>query len=143
MTKPKASKHSMLVEQIGDEVVVLDQQRMQAHRLNRTAALVWRHCDGTKTISDMVSILKDQQIQVADENLVWLSLDQLNAASLLEERIDRPMEQIRTSRRTFVRKVGAVGVLAIVLPAVSSMIVPTPAQAQTCIGATGPTGVTG
>jgi hypothetical protein len=139
MIQPRASKNSILVEQIGDELVILDQQRMKAHRLNRTAAIVWRNCDGTKGVSDLAQILKSEQIEVADENLVWLTLDRLDAASLLEQRMDQVPGQIRTSRREFVRKVGMVGVLSVVLPVVTSMIVPTPAQAQTC-GVTGPTG---
>jgi hypothetical protein len=142
MVKPKANQNNVSVEQVGDELVILDQETMRAHSLNSTAAAVWRHCDGTKTIPDLAQILRSEQIQVADEDLVWLSLDRLSAVGLLEQPIARTASQIRTSRREFVRKVGKVGAVAIALPIIISMIRPTPAQAQTG-GVTGPTGPQG
>jgi Coenzyme PQQ synthesis protein D (PqqD). len=132
MTNPKAREEGLLIEQIGDEVVVYDQQRKRASRLNKTVGLVWRQCDGTKSVAEIVEYLKKELNEVADENLVLLSLSQLDAAHLLQESPKLTSQQTRTSRREFVRKVGAVGVMSVLLPLITTMAVPTPAQAQSC-----------
>ena len=131
MANAKAKHQGILAEQLGDEIVVYDQQRKTAHRLNKTVALVWQNADGTRSISDLVTILKQDLNEAADENLVLLSLDRLDAVHLLEESPKISSKQTRTSRREFVRKVGAVGVLSLLLPLITTMAVPTPAEAQT------------
>lgn len=134
---PKAREEGLLTEQIGDEVVVYDQHRKRASRLNKTVALVWRQCDGSKTVSEIVEHLKRELNEVADENLVLFSLSQLDSAHLLQESLNITAQQSRTSRRDFVRKVGAVGIMSILLPLITTMSVPTPAQAQSG-GSSGP-----
>ena len=130
MVKPKAREEGLLTEQIGDELVVFDQQRKRASRLNKTVALVWRECDGTKSVSEIVAHLQKELNEAADENLVLLSLAQLDSAHLMEESVKQSTQDTRTSRREFVRKVGAVGVMSMLLPLITTMVVPTPAQAQ-------------
>jgi hypothetical protein len=132
MLKPIARQKQLLVEQIGDDVVIFDQERKRAHRLNKTSAIVWRHCDGNRAIEDLTMVLKQELNDAADENLVLLSLSQLEAAHLLEQPVKLTSQQARTSRREFVRKIGAVGVVSLLLPVITTMMVPTPAQAQTC-----------
>src|SRR6187397_647107 len=97
--QPRAREEKLLVEKMADELVVFDQERNKAHRLNPTAALVWRHCDGQKSITDLVGLLRQELNEVADENLVWVTLDRLSAAHLLQEPLQRSAEQARTSRR--------------------------------------------
>jgi len=46
---PQARSEDLVIQDIGDEVLVYDLTRHKAHCLNRTAALVWRKCDGTRT----------------------------------------------------------------------------------------------
>lgn len=128
--KPKARSEGLLSEQIGDEVVVYDQQRKHASRLNKTVALVWRQCDGNRSVPEIVEHLKKELNEVADENLVLLSLSELDSAHLLQESVNITSQQSRSSRREFVRKVGAVGVMSVLLPLITTMSVPTPAQAQ-------------
>ena len=132
--EPRARKEQLVVaEPIDDEVVVYDLQRDRAHRLNRTAALVWSHCDGQQTVGDLTGLLQAELDPVADEDLVRLALDQLSAAHLLENSRPRPADQVRTSRRQFVRKVGLVGTLSLLLPVVTSITAPTVAEAQTAL----------
>jgi len=130
--KPKARKEDILFDQVADELVVFDRQRQRAHRLNRTSALVWQNCDGTKTVAELAKILQKELNEVADENLVLLSLNQLDTAHLLEEPAKISTQEARSSRREFLGKVGSVGVVSLLLPLITSMAVPTPAQAATC-----------
>ena len=128
---PEARRDGLLTEQVADELVVYDQERNLVHRLNRSSALVWRRCDGTRSIPDIAAAMREELGPVADEDLVWVALDGLGAANLLREPIRRRTAvDSRQSRRQVVRKVGRIGVLATLLPVVTTLAVPTPAQAQ-------------
>jgi Coenzyme PQQ synthesis protein D (PqqD) len=129
---PRARKDGLMVQEVGDELLVYDEERKHAHRLNRTAALVWRACDGTRTVAEIAASLREGLNPVADEDLVWLALDQLDAFHLLEEPIKRPPEQVRISRRRVVRRLGLTGVLSLLLPAIITLALPTPAMADSC-----------
>jgi len=129
---PKARQDDLLIEEVADELVVYDRQRSRAHSLNRTAALVWRHCDGQRSIADLAALLRAELDPVADEDLVLVAIDRLEAIHLLEEPFGRTADQARTSRRQVVRKVGRVGVLTLLLPVVTTLVAPTPAQAWGC-----------
>lgn len=127
--KPTARKEGLILQEVEEELVVYDTDQHHGHRLNRTAALVWHHCDGQKTVEDLVAMLQQELNPEADTDLVWLTLDRLQSAHLLEESPARPTDQTRASRRRFVRKVGLVGVLSLLLPVVETITAPTPAHA--------------
>ncbi|WP_165227732.1 PqqD family protein [Aquisphaera insulae] len=126
---PRARRDNLLLETIGDEMIIYDRQRKLAHNLNRTAALVWRSCDGLHSVPEIASLLREQVDPVADDDLVMVAIDRLGRSQLLEDHIDRTPEEARKSRREVVRKVGKVGVLTLILPAVTTLLTPTPAQA--------------
>ena len=125
---PRA-KTGLLSEPLDDELIVYDQGRDRGHCLNRTAAMVWRLADGERSIADIAAILRSDLDAAADENLVWHTLDQLNAVELLEAPMARSTDDMRASRRRFVSKVGVVGVAALLLPIVTSVTAPAPAVA--------------
>ena len=127
---PKARQEGLLVQEVGDELAVYDQEIHRAHRLNQTAAIVWRHCDGQRSVEDLTVVLQQQLNPVVDHEVVLLALDQLHSARLLETSVGRSVDETRLSRRAVVRKVGLVGVLSLLLPAITTLAVPTPAQAQ-------------
>ncbi len=127
--KPKARHDELVVEEVADELVVYDQRRKVAHTLNRAAALVWRRCDGETSIADLADLLRSELDPIADEDLVLVALDRLEASHLLEEPIGRTLDEARASRRQVVRKVGRVGVLTLLLPAIVTLVAPTPAKA--------------
>lgn len=127
---PLARSSDLVIEDSGEELLVYDQRKDIAHRLNATAATVWRHCDGARTVEQLVDVLHESVGELADEDLVMISLDQLAEAGLLEEAPERAAEEARLSRRRFIRKVGVVGSAAMVLPVVHSIVAPTPASAQ-------------
>src|SRR5262245_23153421 len=126
--KPRAKREGLLSEDVGEELIVYDENRHRGHCLNRTAALVWRHADGERTIGDLAAILQAELDPVADENLVWHTVDRLNAAQLLEAPSARSADEVRAARRRFISKVGLVGVATLLLPLVNS-VAPPPARA--------------
>jgi hypothetical protein len=128
--RPQARKEELLIQEVADELVVYDAQSHQAHRLNRTSALVWQQCDGVQTVEEISARLQQQLSPIADDHLVQHTLDRLAGAGLLVGWTSRTAEEARASRRQFMRKVGLVGALSLLLPAVTTIVAPTPAQAQ-------------
>lgn len=131
---PQARTNGVLVEELDDEMLAYDQRDNSAHRLNRTAAVVWRHCDGTRDLEALVAVLQAEIGDVADEDLVLIALDDLADAGLIDDAPTRELHDRRLSRRRFIRRVGTVGAAALALPVVSSIVAPTPAAAQSPCG---------
>ena len=127
---PVARQTRMLTVDVGDEVVVYDQDGHQAHRLNRTAALIWRACDGRTDVPALAAGLEHLLRVPIDADVVRLGLDQLAKAGLLQEPPEAPAAAVLVTRRALLRKLGQVGTVALLLPVVSSLVVPTAAMAQ-------------
>ncbi|MBW1688466.1 MAG: PqqD family protein, partial [Deltaproteobacteria bacterium] len=72
--------------ELPDELLVYDLERHKAHCLNPTAALVFKHCDGRTSVKQIARTLGSELEFAADERLVWLSLERLGKANLLEAR---------------------------------------------------------
>lgn len=127
---PARRTEGLVVTELMGEVLVYDLERHRAHCLNPPAAVVFKFCDGTRTIAELAALLERELGRPADPDCVWLALDCLGKAQLLRQRVRRPAESGRLTRRELVRRVG----IAVLLPAVSSVLAPTPAQAAaTCV----------
>jgi Coenzyme PQQ synthesis protein D (PqqD) len=126
--KPLARTEGLVVTELPDELLVYDLERHRAHCLNPTAALVFKHCDGRRSVAQIARILRREldMDPPADEGLVWLSLERLERARLLEERPAAPAAAPGYSRRELVRRVG---LAAATLPVVATILAPTPAEA--------------
>ena len=127
---PRARKEGLVVQQLADEILVYDQERFKAHCLNHPAALVWKHCDGKKTASEIAQALRHEVGSPVDEELVWLALSQLGKSRLLTEQVMMPEGQAGISRREVMRRVGIAA--AVALPVVTSILAPRAAQAINC-----------
>jgi hypothetical protein len=112
-----------------DEVLVYDLERHRAHSLNRTAAAVWRRCDGQNGVAAIADLVARELDLPRDEELVWLVLRRLGRAHMLQDRLEPPVGVFRSSRRALMRKLALVGGVALV----STIAAPEAAQAQSCI----------
>jgi hypothetical protein len=124
--KPRVRKQGLVVTELPNELLVYDLERHKAHCLNPTAALVFKQCDGRKSVEQVARTLGKELDVAADERLVWLSLDRLARANLLEARPTPPLAAERYSRRELVRRVG---LAAATLPVVATVLAPSPAEA--------------
>jgi hypothetical protein len=126
--RPVARRDGLLIRELPDELLVYDQGQHRAHCLNRTAAEVYRHADGTRTVGELALLLAPEGDRAAGESAVEAALARLGEAGLLESAPAPP----GLSRREVVRRIG-IGA-AILLPAVASVVAPTPAEAAaTCV----------
>ncbi len=126
---PRARQARLLTREIGDELAVYDEDRDRLHVLNRTAALVWRHCDGQRTVADLAALVSRELGSPAGEHVVWLALARLQRAHLLEARVAAP-GVASASRRALLRGAAQTAAGALLLPSVTSLTAPTAALAQ-------------
>ena len=130
---PEARRAGLVVQEMSEEVLVYDRERNKAHCLNRTAALVWSHCDGNKSVAEMARAISEETNAPVDEDLIWLGVEQLSKTHLLRERAVMPEHKTGLSRREVMRRIGLTA--AVALPVVTSIVAPTAAQAANCITA--------
>jgi Coenzyme PQQ synthesis protein D (PqqD) len=127
--KPLARSAGLVIRELPDELVVYDTAAHRAHCLNATAALVFRHCDGRRSIRDLAALVAGTSADT-DEAPVHAALESLAEAGLLERQPESLRPGLR--RREVLRQVGLGAVL--LAPVVTSLLVPTPAEAAaTCI----------
>jgi hypothetical protein len=129
---PEARHDDLLIEQLSDETIVYDLRRNRAHSLNRAAAVVWRHCDGHHSISDLAGVVR-REIGIDGETSVTVALTALSRAHLIRPETWRSEQAPGPTRREMIRKLGRAAVL---VPAVISIVAPTAAYAasDTCTG---------
>ncbi|HKB65818.1 MAG TPA: PqqD family protein [Pyrinomonadaceae bacterium] len=128
---PRLRADGLVIHELPDEVLVYDKIRDQAHCLNQSAALVWRACDGQCAPSDIARKLNTQLAVAVPEDLVLLALVQLEEIHLLEQQESTAPSFAGMSRRQMARSLGLAA--AVALPVITSILVPTPAQAATCL----------
>jgi len=127
--KPLAQREGLLVEELDNELVIYELKRHLIHSLNPTTACVWRHCDGETTTTKLAALLTEATGLPNNEDLVWVALEQLEKIHLLREPL--PMNRpVGLSRRATIRRLGLAANLALLFPAVSTMLVPSLAMAQ-------------
>lgn len=143
---PSARTDDVLVEEFDDECVVYDERVQEAHRLNRVASVVWRHCDGRRSPEDLGRILSEETDLPDPEAAAELALARLDDVGLL--RRERPGNRERTAeetrgaqgrldRRSALKRMGGLGAAAAALPLVTSVMAPTPAMARSGGGSGG------
>lgn len=124
--KPEARDTRLVVRELPEETLVYDLENDRAHCLSRTAALVWRLCDGKNTVEAMATRLRAEGHVQANEDMVWMALERLGKARLLQDRVMRPATAPNLARRRMMMSsLRAVGML----PFVTSIVAPNAAQA--------------
>lgn len=122
-----ARRDGLVVQAIGDEVIVYDPQTHQAHSLNRPAALVFERVNGEASVSEIARKVGDDLGGKSSDRVVEVALDRLGKAGLLTT-------PTNSSRRAVLR-----GLTIALLPVVTTVLVPKAAAAASCI----PNGGTG
>lgn len=125
--RPRARRDGLVVRELAGELLVYDRERNQAHSLNETAALIWKHCDGNSTIAELRSVLEVEMGASVDEQVVWYALRKFTRNSLLEEPLKSSPGR-GLSRRELIQAIG----LAASVPLVVTIIAPSVFAAASC-----------
>lgn len=129
--RPRARSSNVVMTDLGGECLIYDLKAHRAHRLNKPAALVWNSCDGRTTVGELKTLLQTNLKAPCDDAAVWLALDQLAEAGLLQEWRTSAVARASVSRRKLLRQVGAgLAAGAVLVPVVESIVAPHAIQAQ-------------
>ena len=101
--RPIARKSGLVVQEVPDEVLVYDLESNKAHCLNQSAALIWKSCDGEKSVSEIAKLVEEQAGGKVTEDFVWLAIDQLSENNLLEQSM--AVNFAGTTRRDVIKKI--------------------------------------
>jgi hypothetical protein len=118
---------NVIVQDVFEEVLVYDLERDIVRRLNRTAAAIWKQCDGHTNVAEIARAVAPQFEARVDEQVVLLALHGFSKVHLLAEPAPEMPRAKRVSRRELIKRLGIAA-----LPLVTSMAVPTSAQAASC-----------
>jgi hypothetical protein len=125
---PLVKATELIIEEFPSETIVYDTKRHRAHCLNQTASLILQHCDGHTSIEEIAKLLSQTLGAPADLDIVRLGLRELNDCSLLAGESADPNV---VSRRELAKRLAVFGGAFIaLLPAITSIVAPTPAMAK-------------
>lgn len=135
LRSPLARTDELVVEQVGDEVLIYDQRIHDAHCLSAAAGQVWRACDGKTPPQQLGAQLG------LDRRTVERALEELDRCRLLDGGSESGM-----TRRQATRRFAKVGAAAAAAPLIYSIVSPVAAAAQSfeaCFKLSGDCGTTG
>jgi Coenzyme PQQ synthesis protein D (PqqD)/UPF0506 len=119
---------NVIAQNVFGELLIYDLEKNVVRRLNRVAAAIWKECDGQKNVAEIARDATRQTEMQVDEQVVLLALDRFRRAHLLAEPVTDLPRATKVSRRELIKRIGMAA-----LPLVTSMAVPTAAQAASCL----------
>jgi hypothetical protein len=129
MYNPRVRQSDVLSEEVNGQYVIYDNRNQTIHALNPTLSWVWRHCDGSRTVDDFITAMQDETGLDDTRSLVTSGLKQLTETNLLEpESVD--LNALRTEASVVSRRAAVAAGVSIAVPAMTSMLAPTPAVAK-------------
>lgn len=127
---PISRKTELVVQEVGDEILIYDLKKNEAFQLNRTSKLVWEACTGKNSINGITEILRKQLTAVISIDLVLIALEDLRNRNLIENYAEFSFKYTTSNRREIIRKLGITS--AVALPIIASIVAPTSANAMSC-----------
>ncbi|WP_254172998.1 PqqD family peptide modification chaperone [Planktothrix pseudagardhii] len=127
---PVARTENLLLQDIGNELIIYDQDNNSSHCLTPLAVRVWELSNGQNTVNDIARKLEKEfnlpgNSDVDMRGLVWLTLEELERYSLIKEYLRQPATNVIAgmSRRQAIKTATLVGGFAIgsMFPAVKSL----------------------
>ena len=127
LERPRARTEDLVIKALPDEVLVHDLARHRTHCLNRSAAAVWRLCNGQRTPAEIARALAQAPEGRWSDEAVRLALDELGRAHLLTDVLTGHRDAGGVTRRQTLQRLAAA---AVVVPTVATIVAPRAADAQ-------------
>jgi hypothetical protein len=124
MLQPLARRTDVISEDVSGDCIVYDTRLKKAHHLNSTLSWIWNSCDGQTSLETMTERFERQFGTNIGGELLVSGLQQLERCELLQEPVQLPAVMSQSiSRRSVMAG-------AVLMPAVVSIVAPTPAAAK-------------
>lgn len=80
-------KNEVIWRRIGDAVVVIKEDGLSSHTLNKTAAFIWELCDGNLEVNEIAAKLHERFDVSLEEarNDVYSTIEELMMAGILKK----------------------------------------------------------
>lgn len=130
---PLARTSDLTMSEVEDHLLVYDQIRNHIHDLNATSSVVWRLCDGRRTLAAIQRDASQKLEQSLELQMVRETLTMLEDKHLLEYPLDASVRvklTRRASRRQMLKIGGKAAGAAIAFPVIVSVSAPRAASAQ-------------
>ncbi len=101
---PLARAIDVVVTETAGEVLVYDTTVHHIHHLNEPTAVIWRLCDGRRSVVDLVRLARLEMDDGVDEAVVRQALTKLDDANLLAEPLEPGLRLKAASRRSLMKK---------------------------------------
>lgn len=118
---PEARTAGIVVQYLGEEILIYDLTINQVFCLNKTLSVVYQACDGITFFDEL-----KRRFNFTDE-LIFLALDELKKYGLIEKSASICLPLTQPTRREIIK---SIGLTAIAVPLIASVIAPTAAMAQ-------------
>ena len=119
---PLARNEGIVVQDMDEEILAYDMVTHKAYCLNQTASLVYRECGAKSSFEGL-----KRKHNFTDE-IIFLAIDELKRAKLVEENGSYVSPFAGMSRREVMTRVGFASMIA--LPVISSLVAPMAVHAQ-------------
>ncbi len=131
---PLSRKDNIVIQEVDDEILIYDLIKNKAFCLNKTSAMVWQECDGTKTVDEISRAVSKKAGEPVSEDIVWLALSQFKSDKLLEKNnsLTTPFDGL--TRREVVKRIGFATTVA--LPMIAGVVAPSAVNAQSVAAVT-------
>jgi hypothetical protein len=121
-----ARRSDVLFEEVSGEYIVYDNVNNKVHHLNATMTWIWNSCNGRTALDDMSKAFEHRFGTPMSTDVLTSCLRELDGCGLLERPLNLPdvvLPSLNVSRRSVMTG-------AILMPAVVSILAPTPAAAK-------------
>jgi len=126
--RPMVRRDQLLSEELSGECVVYDRRQNKAHHLNSTLTFIWSRCDGSTSIQAMTTEFERQFSVPNGLDVVLRGVHQLQTRDLLEAPLNLP--EVSGTLNTAMSRRAVVVAGSLLMPAVTSILAPTPAAAK-------------
>ena len=127
-TIPIPRTKNIVIQKTGDELLIYDLDTDRASCLNATSALIWKTCDGSKSVEQITESISQELGSSVETELIAMGLQQLEDENLIVKDPAISAYFGGVSRRDMIRRVGFSS--AIALPIISSIVSPVATNAQ-------------
>lgn len=120
---PRRRERNLVVQEVGRETLVYDEECHRAFCLGESTSAIWRHCNGARSFTELGEILTKELGCLVNVEAITLEIEELRRSNLLD-----PIPLVHEiSRRTAIQRIGIGS--AMLLPGIASIVAPTAAQA--------------
>ena len=119
---PLAKTDNLLTQEVNKETLIYNLETNKAICLNETVAFIFQYCDGKTTFEDCKKLSKGK----FNDDLILLTLNELNKHELLAGKFETGFTNDRMSRRNMIAKYGS---MTIALPIITAIVAPTAVNA--------------